>query len=328
MNIGDFGMLQKIIQESDEHGLVVQPTGLSGYSGRKLVGLLQRLAKYQSERGGGCYLEVGVFQGLTLLSTATVVPDSEVYGIDNFAQFDADQKNQSVIEKRRILNNLNNVRLINEDYEDALERLDEHLSEKPVGVYFVDGPHDYRSQYMCLALAKKYLSDSAVIVVDDCNYRHVRQANRDFLATNLEFKLLFESYTACHPHNVSERDRRDFQDGWWNGVNVIVKDTNDLLNADFPPTLRRRDLYENEHLVQTMKYGFLAPESVAFVYGLLRFNPIRTVHAIWQMLRKFRSMPDSFRGTYRCMNTYSPDAPAQRFNSSFSNEQHANQPVN
>lgn len=323
LSTSDFQELQRLVQESDECGLVVQPTELSGYSGRKLVGLLQRLAIHQTKAGNGCYVEVGVFQGLTLLSTAAVIPDTDVYGIDNFAQFDAEKTNQDIIEKRRELNNLNNVCLINEDYEDALERLDQHLGKKSVGVYFVDGPHDYRSQFMCLALATKYLSPSAVIVVDDSNYQHVRQANRDFLATHPEYKLLFESYTPCHPHNVPEKDRGEFENGWWNGINVIVRDPENRLNADYPPTLRRRDFYENEHVVQTLKYGFLAPESVAFFYGILRINPVRALHAIWRMIQKLRSAPESLRGTYRSMNTYSPVDVSNNYNSGLPKQQSA-----
>jgi hypothetical protein len=261
------------------------------------------------------------------LSTAAVVPDAKVFGIDNFSQFDIGNKNQENIEKRRAANNLKNVHLINEDYEDALERLDSHLRGRSVGVYFVDGPHDYRSQFMCLALATKYLSDHAVIVVDDCNYRHVRQANRDFLATNLEFKLLFESYTPCHPHNVKAGNRGDFERGWWNGVNVIVRDPDNQLDVQYPPTLRRRDLYENEHIVQTLKYGYLAPESVALMYGVLKFNPIRAVYAMYQTIRKLRSAPDSLRGAYRTMNTFSPEAITQKFNVRLSAPKPINQTV-
>ena len=94
--------------------------------------------------------------------------------------------------------------LIERDYEDALEALGNHIGDTKIGLYFVDGPHDYRSQLMCLLLATPFLSESAVIVVDDCNYPWVRLANRDFLISNPSFKLIFEAYTECHPGNMPE----------------------------------------------------------------------------------------------------------------------------
>ena len=72
------------LKEAQEKGMLLEKSSvLTGYSGVKLMGSLQRLSKILLDEEN-CYLEVGVFQGLTLLSTAMVNPKANFYGIDNF----------------------------------------------------------------------------------------------------------------------------------------------------------------------------------------------------------------------------------------------------
>ena len=236
------------------------------------------------------------------------------YGIDNFSQFDPQGMNQDIVNRRIAANELGNVSLINEDYEDALEGLSRHLGSSKIGLYFVDGPHDYRSQLMCLGLAKPYLSDRAVIIVDDCNYRHVRQANRDFLVTNPEFKLFFEAYTDSHPLNMSQSDEQLARSGWWNGVNIIVRDPQDALAMMLPPTARDRTLYENEHLVHAAQYGLFAPEAVKLVSHLRPLRPLRLLWNLLRMRRAMRTEDSLLTGTFRHMNTFSKNLSPGSFN--------------
>ena len=60
------------ISESEDNGFLKQPDKdiLTGFSGEKIIGLLQRFSTLFTEEKA-CYLEVGVFQGLTLLSVAS-----------------------------------------------------------------------------------------------------------------------------------------------------------------------------------------------------------------------------------------------------------------
>lgn len=308
----DFSTVGQLIVEAEADGRIGQLRGVSGLSGGALVGMLQRLALHQRERG--CYLEIGVFQGNTLLSVAHASPGIRAFGIDNFSQFDAEGTNKSIIETRIADNAIQNATLLDLDYEDALERYTELMPGTKAGLYFVDGPHDYRSQLMCLLLARPHLARNAIIVVDDCNYRHVRLANRDFLVAHPEFKLLFQAYTPTHPGNATAEQLESARAGWWNGVNVIVHDPDDVLLPMHPPTLRDRALYENEHLVHAAKRGFLAPEAVAFFSELLDFHPVRAARNFVRTLRKSRSTSASHVGAFASMNTFSDDLDAPRFN--------------
>ena len=281
---------------------------LTGYSGKKIITLLQQLSELFAKKDPlACYLEVGVFQGLTLLSVARDIPSFPCYGIDNFAFFDPDKQNFNLIQERKVKLNINNAHLINQDYEDALANLQSVLGNKKIGVYFVDGPHDYRSQLMCLQLAKGYLHENAVIIVDDSNYSHVRQANRDFLVTHPEFKLVFQSYTPCHPKNMDVQERKETAENrWWNGINVLVKDPNNKLETIFPPTVRERKIYENEHFIHSCRLAEDVPEIIKLAQVLVNEkNPIKYLYRMKRLISKITQANQEHNHRYITMNTYS-----------------------
>lgn len=287
---------------------------LTGFSGTKLVGALQNLAKSFESDPTACYVEVGVFQGLTLLSVATAAPSLPCYGIDNFAFFDPESQNLGIVEHRRRRLGATNAHLINMDYEDALEELEQHLDGRSIGVYFIDGPHDYRSQLMCLQLALPYLHPNCAIVIDDSNYRHVRQANRDFLVTHPEFRLLFEAYTRCHPGNMDPSEEASARAGWWNGVNIIVRDPMHDLVDIVPPTHRSRHLYEQEHITQTASVAEHADLGIAIVSAIDECSTRRFLRSLAGSARDLRRTRQNRVDRFASMNTFSEELPGARLN--------------
>jgi tRNA G46 methylase TrmB len=300
-----YRQLKEAILESEANGLISDKSEiLTGFSGEKLTGTLQRFSKLLLNKDT-CYLEVGVYRGLTLLSVAKEIGENKAFGVDNFAFFDKDGKNFGIVKERIAKLNLTNVEVINKDYEDALENLKNELGGRKVGVFFVDGPHDYRSQLMCLLLIKPFLADNAVILVDDSNYQHVRQANRDFLISHPEYKLFYESYTNHHPLNAHGNERIAFEKGWWNGINILVKDPENQLETMYPATHRDRSLYENEHAIHATKH----PEVVPFLLKLTNaFAPI--VYGF----SKLKNKPKVLKGRFTEMNTYSEGLTSGSFN--------------
>jgi len=314
MNFEHFNKIKGLINEAENYGILVEATGLTGFSGHKLVGMLQRFAQYQEKIGAGNYLEVGVFQGLTLISAAKACNDAQVFGIDNFSQFDPNHINQKIIQQKMQANNLNNVNLISMVYEVSLEGIKRVIGDIEIGTYFIDGPHDYRSQLICLQLVKPHLSDLAVIVIDDCNYRHVRLANKDFLVANPDFKMIFQAYTKCHPANMSKKEKEKARKGWWNGVNVIVYDPKNILDIMYPQTLRNRSLYENEHIVHSSKYGLITPDVLYLFSSIASFKPVIALKSLLKMIIKIRRNKVGLIGTYFSLNTFSEGLPAKSFN--------------
>jgi len=312
-------MLYKIIdaiKESETNGLISQNNSniLSGFSGNKLVGALQRLSRLYEEDVNACYLEVGVFQGLTLLSVASACPKLACYGIDNFAYHDPNGENLAIVEQRARKLGVENKFLINQDYEDALESLKQHIYDKKVGLYFVDGPHDYRSQFMCLELILPYLHRESVIVVDDCNYLHVRQANRDFLVTHPEFKLVFEAYTKCHPKNMNASDEADARKGWWDGVNIIARDPQNLLPKMYPPTERNRLLYENDHITHAARLAEITPKTIQLANYLYSGKAIKVIKELIQIYKESFRNRQKYKERFDNMNTFSHNLPESNFN--------------
>ena len=117
-----FDILVQCIEDAIAFGPLRAETSLEGLNGGKTIGALQRIAEIQSREELG-YLEVGVFRGLTLLSAAMVMEGRFALGIDNFSQFDPKGKNLEVVQNGIARLGLENVRLLNRDYEDGLESL-------------------------------------------------------------------------------------------------------------------------------------------------------------------------------------------------------------
>jgi len=294
--------LLECIKKAEANPAETDSLVLTGFSGAKILSLLKILAEVIVSKET-TYLEVGVYRGLSLLSVAGSVPDHEVYGIDNFAFFDKDGRNLDIINERMNLLNLRNARIINEDFENALENLEKFTHDKKTGLYFIDGPHDYRSQLMSLLLIKPWLSEDAIIIVDDCNYNHVRQADRDFLMTNREFKLIFQAYTKAHPENLNAGERKEAEAGWWNGINVIARDPDNCFNSFFPPVIKDKRLFTNDHHIHTAKY----PEAFR------KYSGITDIFASASGKMGCKSQT----GKYKSLNTYSDELIFDNFNPSF-----------
>ncbi len=307
--------IYQAIRDSESSGFLFEIDELCGFSGAKIIGTLQRLCKLILS-DHICYLEVGVFRGLTLLSVAKAAAEYPVYGIDNFCQFDPKGNNQSFVESQIHNLGLNHVHLINMDFEEALENLNPYIQDRKIGVYFVDGPHDYRSQIMCLELIRPYLADHAVIVVDDSNYQHVRQANRDFLVTHPDFKLFFEAYTPCHPNNMPKTLRQDAEHGWWNGLNIILKDPESILAPMYPPTQRNRTLFFNDHIIHSSRHAFFADTILSLMSSLLSFRIFRAAKELFKFQCRLWGLPREFKGRHLSLNTYSDTLPHSQYNSS------------
>ena len=194
---------------------------LIGFSGKKLFNTIVGLTK--NLEYNAIYLEIGVYRGKTLLTNAVSNPHVRCVGIDNFSLFNESKTNKEIVEKKIKELNLKNVQLLDMDYEFALDNLNKFLKkDEKVGVFFIDGPHDYRSQLVPLLKIEKYLTNKSLIIIDDANYAHVRQATKDFLSINNSFKLLCEAYTETHVANLEEIKKQNVLDGWWNGVNIII----------------------------------------------------------------------------------------------------------
>jgi hypothetical protein len=294
-----------ILENTDNLEILFKDPSLSGFSGNKIIALLQNLSTCLNP-DNEIYLEVGVFRGLSLLSVSKVF-NGQTYGIDNFSQFDIEKKNFDLINDHITRLGLTNVNIVNSDMEAGLQNLPEYIHEKRIGLFFIDGPHDYRSQLMCLLLAKPFLSENAIIVIDDSNYRHVRQANADFLILFPSFKLVCEHYTSAHPMNMSQDDRNEAIKNWWNGINVIVNDTQNILPEKRIRTFDLRNLFYNDHKIHSSRYADCAPEAMTVTHVLKPFRPLKLILRLINLYKRIKKSDPVFHGKYRHLNTWSDD---------------------
>lgn len=289
--------LKSIIEYAEKEDVLYSNNEiLTGYSSIALISLLQHLASNLTSNE--CYVEVGVFQGLSLLGVSKVVQENGIktYGIDNFSQFDSDNKNYSLVQERAKLLELDNFKIIDKDFEEALLNLIDYIGTQKVGLYFIDGPHDYRSQLLCLEMAKNALSDNAVIVIDDCNYLHVRQATYDFLILNPDYKLVFQSYHPHHPHQKNKQHGK-----WWNGVHVITKSKS--ISTLLPPIDKSRKIFFEDHIYMTSKYPMVAYESGMFAASIRPFRPLMFIKRFFKLISAVRNQKDN--KNFDNLNTYS-----------------------
>lgn len=160
------------------------------------------------------YCEIGTFQGSTLVGALLDHPEKMAYAVDNFSEFDEDGSCFAAL-----TNNLNQfgleeqVYFANQDFQQFLLELRELGTEDKVGVYFYDGAHDYRSTLMGLLLAKPFLADTALIILDDANWGTVQQACWDFLSLSPEARVELELFTPVARFPT-----------FWNGIQILSWD--------------------------------------------------------------------------------------------------------
>ncbi|MDX2230226.1 MAG: tetratricopeptide repeat protein [Leptolyngbyaceae cyanobacterium bins.349] len=163
---------------------------------------------------GELYCEVGTYQGTTLIGALLDHPDCMAYAVDNFSEFDTNGDCFAAL-----MHNLNQfgleeqVYFCNQDFQQFFLDLRELNTEDKIGVYFYDGAHDYRSTLLGLLLAKPFLSDRALILLDDANWATVQQASWDFLAASPEAQIELELFTPVARFPT-----------FWNGIQVLSWD--------------------------------------------------------------------------------------------------------
>lgn len=304
------------IREADRLGPLPSSGGLAldGLSGGKTVGVLQRLTGLFAKDQTACYLEIGVFQGLTLLSVAVQHPQIPCFGVDNFSILDPQGKNLSIVKQRIAGMNAKNAALISQDFEAVLENLGDHLQGRKIGVYFIDGAHDYRSQLIALMLAIPHLHKNAVIIIDDANYAFVRQSTRDFLISHQSYKMAFEAYTPNHPANLTSQDLQKWEKGWLNGINILVHDHKGSLPTMLPPTNSDHTLYVNDWLVHRHQLAELAPEALSLAQAVCQGDSAKEAACKDQLLASYARRRVVYDLRNKDRNTYSLGLTEGRFN--------------
>jgi protein O-GlcNAc transferase len=139
---------------------------------------------------GEVYCEIGCDIGIDLVGGLLNCPDKMAYAVDRFSS------NEDRIEL--LLENLSRfdveerVFFCQQDFEEFFFDLRKLNLEEKIGVYFDRSSDDYRSRLLSLLLVKSFLSDKALILIENSQRESVQQAIWDFLAANDEFDILLK----------------------------------------------------------------------------------------------------------------------------------------
>lgn len=151
------------------------------------------------------YLNIGVWQGFSLLIGMLAQPAGNVIGVDNFSEWGAPRSElMARFARARGPGHL--------FYEMDYVRYFKTVTIPPLGVYFYDGPHRELDQSRGLELAHPYLAPGALLFVDDTNMPQVQAPTMAFLQNHPEYELLFSAHTGHNRHPT-----------WWNGLMILQK---------------------------------------------------------------------------------------------------------
>ena len=201
----------RLLRESNDFADATHLVDVPGMSSPKVCRFLNRLVA--SLDPGEHYLEVGSWQGRTLLSAAVHNTGKLCVGCDKFRFFGRftgfGYKARRAL-KENLARYADNRAAINFYDMPSSRFFRRRRADGPVGIYFYDGDHSYRGTRTSIAAGARWLSPKAVVLVDDWNVPRIRQGTLDGFR-DAGVKILWQRELEG---DHSERT-------WWNGLGVF-----------------------------------------------------------------------------------------------------------
>jgi predicted O-methyltransferase YrrM len=166
-----------------------------------------------------CYLEIGTYQGKSLVSALLKNPGRHAVACDNFSLFDKPgaPRNRAALDRNLARYGLSSrIRFFDCDFRDLLSGWRGRRLPL-VGVYFYDGAHDEESQYLAIRLAEDVLAERAIIIVDDWRFAEDSDSRAE---AGTRRALADSAHDWKIEHILPARYNGDL-DQWWNGVAVL-----------------------------------------------------------------------------------------------------------
>lgn len=172
--------------------------------------------------GSERYLEVGTYQGKSLIAAMRGNPGRKGIACDNFSEFNdprAGGGNSEILRRNLRRYRLESqVDVFDEDFVSLFRRSKKDRLFPPIGVYFYDGAHDELSQYNGIREAEALLADEALVIVDDWRFASDSGSKAE-VGTR---RAISESHNEWNiPWILPARYNGD-NALWWNGVAVLT----------------------------------------------------------------------------------------------------------
>jgi len=182
---------------------------MEGMSGLKTRHFYNNLLDMQDAR----YLEIGTWKGSSVCS-AMYGNRAKVVCIDNWSEFGGP--------KSEFITNFNNFKGNNEAYFIEADCFKVDVNNLPkFNIYMYDGNHTKDSHYKALHHYFPCLDDEFIFIVDDWNWKDVREGTmkciKDLNLQKLFEHCIFTSFNNEHPEPGSE-----LQKNWHNGIYVAL----------------------------------------------------------------------------------------------------------
>ena len=163
-------------------------------------------AAARSVAAGESYVEVGAFRGSSLIGAMLGNDDVDFVAIDDFSRSGSSRGELEANLARFGL--AGRPEIVEGDAFEILRRGE--LDGRRVGVYYYDAAHTYEEQLDGLLLAERYLSDDALLIVDDTDWDFVDAAVREYEARHENVRSVLR---------IDGKDRG--YPAWWEGVEVF-----------------------------------------------------------------------------------------------------------
>jgi predicted O-methyltransferase YrrM len=151
------------------------------------------------------YVEVGVYNGASLIAAMLGNEDKRFVGIDNFGFRDSSLED---VEANVARFGLPRPEIL---VGDAFELVPAGaIEERSVGVWYYDAAHDFDAQVQGMRIAEPLLVPGALMIVDDTDWERVERAMDAYLAEQPRARRIL---------TIDGKDRGQPQ--WWEGMQVL-----------------------------------------------------------------------------------------------------------
>jgi predicted O-methyltransferase YrrM len=155
---------------------------------------------------GETYVEVGTYQGTSLIGAMVGNDDVDFVAIDNFSMSGSSRE---ALERNLKHFALEQPTIIEGNAFEVVPA--GALAGKSVGVYYYDEGHTYEKQLDGLRMIEPWLADRALLIIDDTDWPDVERATRDYLEQQPKARLL-----------VWIPGKDNGYPAWWEGVKVLA----------------------------------------------------------------------------------------------------------
>jgi predicted O-methyltransferase YrrM len=164
---------------------------------------------------GESYVEAGTFMGASVIAAARGNDGADLVAIDDFSfpAMTVSGRDLPPADRDALQANLERFGVSPTIVEgDTLAVLRSGaLAGRRIGAFYYDACHDYEPQLEALRLVEPYLAEPALLIVDDSDWQQVREAAKDYLASQPRARMLVE---------VAGADQG--QTWWWDGMAVLA----------------------------------------------------------------------------------------------------------